>query len=172
MGRLQRFGDHIDTDAIIPGEFCHLTRLDELGEHAFHHVRPDFSRRAQQGQNIIVAGEGWGTGSSREQAVWALLGAGIKAVVAKSYAFIHKRNLVNEALPYLVVRDESFYALAVEGDELSIDLAAGEVTHLASGRAFKAEKPSPIVSALQRQGDLVPAIKNLGPQVFEALGSA
>jgi aconitate hydratase/homoaconitate hydratase len=172
MGRLQRFGDHIDTDAIIPGEFCHLTRLDELGEHAFHHVRPDFSRRAQQGQNIIVAGEGWGTGSSREQAVWALLGAGIKAVVAKSYAFIHKRNLVNEALPYLVVRDESFYALAVEGDELSIDLAAGEVTHLASGRAFKAEKPSPIVSALQRQGGLVPAIKNLGPQVFEALGSA
>jgi aconitate hydratase/homoaconitate hydratase len=172
LGKVQRFGDHIDTDAIIPGEFCHLTSLEQLGEHAFHHVRPEFSRRAQQGQNIVVAGEGWGTGSSREQAVWALLGAGIKAVVAKSYAFIHKRNLVNEALPYLVVRDESFYALAGEGDELSIDLAAGEVTHRPSGRAFKAEKPSPIVSALQRQGGLVPAIKNLGPQVFEALGSA
>jgi aconitate hydratase/homoaconitate hydratase len=171
-GKVQRFGDHIDTDAIIPGEFCHLTSLEQLGEHAFHHVRPEFSRRAQQGQTIVVAGEGWGSGSSREQAVWALLGAGIKAVVAKSYAFIHKRNLVNEALPYLVVRDESFYALAGEGDELSIDLAAGEVTHRPSRRAFKAEKPSPIVSALQRQGGLVPAIKNLGPQVFEALGSA
>jgi len=135
-------------------------------------VRPEFARRAQQGQNIVVAGEGWGSGSSREQAVWALIGAGIQAVVAKSYAFIHKRNLVNEALPYLVVRDDSFYSLANEGDELSINLGAGEVTHLPSGRRFKAEKPSPIVQALQQQGGLVPAIKSLGPQVFEALGSA
>jgi 3-isopropylmalate dehydratase small subunit len=170
-GLVQRFGDHVDTDAIIPGEFCHLTKLEELGQHAFHHVRPEFVRRAQQGQNIVVAGEGWGSGSSREQAVWALIGAGIQAVVAKSYAFIHKRNLVNEALPYLVVRDESFYSLAGEGDELSINLAAGEVTHVPSGRRFKAEKPSPIVQALQRQGGLVPAIKRLGPQVFEALGT-
>ncbi len=170
-GRVQRFGDHVDTDAIIPGEFCHLTKLEELGEHAFHHVRPEFHRRAREGQSIVVAGEGWGSGSSREQAVWALIGAGIKAVVAKSYAFIHKRNLVNEALPYLVVRDEAFHSLAREGDELSIDLAAGEVTHLLSGRSFKAEKPSPIVRALQQQGGLVPAIKNLGPGVFEALGT-
>lgn len=171
-GRVQRFGDHVDTDAIIPGEFCHLTKLEELGDRAFHHVRPEFAKRAQQGQNIVVAGEGWGSGSSREQAVWALIGAGIQAVVAKSYAFIHKRNLVNEALPYLVVRDDSFYALASEGDELSINLGAGEVIHLPSGRRFKAEKPSPIVQALQQQGGLVPAIKSLGPQVFEALGTA
>jgi aconitate hydratase/homoaconitate hydratase len=170
-GGVQLFGDHVDTDAIIPGEFCHLTKLEELGEHAFHHVRPEFHRRAAEGQTIIVAGEGWGSGSSREQAVWALIGAGIKAVVAKSYAFIHKRNLVNEALPYLVVRDEAFHSLACEGDELSIDLAAGEVTHLPSGRSFKAETPSPIVRALQQQGGLVPAIKNLGPRVFEALGT-
>ena len=60
-----------------------------------------FAGRARAGQSIVVAGEGWGSGSSREQAVWALLGAGIQAVVARSYAFIHKRNLVNEALPYL-----------------------------------------------------------------------
>jgi aconitate hydratase/homoaconitate hydratase len=104
--------------------------------------------------------------------VWALIGAGIQAVVAKSYAFIHKRNLVNEALPYLVVREESFYLLAAEGDELAIDLALGEVTHLASQRKFRAEAPSPIVRALQQLGGLVPAIKQLGPKVFESLGSA
>ena len=171
-GQVQRFGDHVDTDAIIPGEFCHLTGLEELGSHAFQHVRPEFFQRAQGGRTIIVAGHGWGSGSSREQAVWALIGAGIKAVIAKSYAFIHKRNLVNEALPYLVIRDDSFYELAQESDEVSVDLGAGAVTHVKSGRTFPAEKPSAIVQALQRQGGLVPAIKALGPRVFESLGTA
>ncbi len=107
-GRVQRFGDSVDTDAIIPGEFCHLTNLEELGEKAFYYVRPEFGERARAGANIVVAGEGWGSGSSREHAVWALQGVGIQAVIAKSYAFIHKRNLVNEALPYLVVTDPAF----------------------------------------------------------------
>ena len=171
-GRVQQFGDHVDTDAIIPGEFCHLTQLPELGARAFHHVRPQFHPRAQQGQTIVVAGEGWGSGSSREQAVWALIGAGIQAVIAKSYAFIHKRNLVNEALAYLVVEDPLFFDLAKENDELSIELGSGEVTHIPTGRVFKAQRPSPIVRALQKEGGLVPAIKKHGPGVFDALGTA
>jgi 3-isopropylmalate dehydratase small subunit len=169
LGRVQRFGDNVDTDAIIPGEFCHLTRLEEIGAHAFQHVRPAFVSRAREGRTIVVAGEGWGSGSSREHAVWALLGAGVQAVVAKSYAFIHKRNLVNEALPYLAVRDEEFYTLAQEDDELELELARGEVRHLASGRVFSAECPSPIVRALQLEGGLVPAIQRHGSKVFEAL---
>ncbi len=171
-GRVQRFADHVDTDAIIPGEFCHLTQLTELGAKAFAHVRPQFQALAQAGQTVVVAGEGWGSGSSREQAVWALLGAGIQAVIARSYAFIHKRNLVNEALPYLVITDDRFYELAQEDAPLSIELATGEVTHLPSGQRFKAERPSPIVRALQTEGGLVPAIKRHGPRVFEALGNA
>jgi aconitate hydratase/homoaconitate hydratase len=168
-GRVQRFADHIDTDAIIPGQFCHLTELTELGAKAFHFVRPEFAARAAAGQSFVVAGEGWGSGSSREQAVWALMGAGITAVIAKSYAFIHKRNLVNEALPYLVVKDEAFYALATENAELSVDLGQGTVTHVASGKVFRAEAPSAIVQALQREGGLVPAVKRHGKAVFEAL---
>jgi aconitate hydratase/homoaconitate hydratase len=93
-------------------------------------------------------------------------------VIAKSYAFIHKRNLVNEALPYLVVRDERFYELTRENDELSVDLGSGKVTHLGSGQSFEAEVPSPIVQALHKEGGLVPAIKRLGADVFEALGVA
>ncbi len=170
-GNVQRFGDHIDTDAIIPGQFCHLTQLEELGQKAFAFVRPEFPARAASGQTIIVAGHGWGSGSSREQAVWALIGAGIQAVIAQSYAFIHKRNLVNEALPYLVISDPDFYALSKEGEGLRVDLAKGQVTHVASGRAFKAERPSPIVQALQREGGLVPAIKRHGKNVFEALSA-
>ena len=171
-GRAQRFSDNVDTDAIIPGEFCHLTNLEELGSHAFHHVRPEFPARVRQGRTVVVAGVGWGSGSSREQAVWALRGAGVQAVVAKSYAFIHKRNLVNDALPYLVVADPRFHDLAQEDAELSIDLGQGTVTHLASGQTFRAERPSPIVQALQREGGLVPAIRHHGPKVFDALGGA
>jgi aconitate hydratase/homoaconitate hydratase len=169
--RVQRFGDAVDTDAIIPGEFCHLTNLAALGEKCFHYVRPEFAERAKAGATIVVAGEGWGSGSSREHAVWALQGAGIQAVIAKSYAFIHKRNLVNEALPYLVIRDEDFYDLAQEGAELEIDLASGSVRHAASGRTFQGQVPSPMIQALTAEGGLVPAIQRHGKEVFAALSA-
>ncbi len=170
-GKVQRFGDNVDTDAIIPGAFCHLVKLEELGQKAFHHVRPEFYQRAQAGQTIVVGGEGWGSGSSREQAVWALKGAGIQAVVARSFAFIHKRNLVNEALPFLLVTDDAFYELAQEGAELSVDLASNEVKHLPSGKTFRATPPSAVISVLRREGGLVDAIKHRGPKVFEALAA-
>lgn len=168
-GRVQKFGDHVDTDAIIPGEFCHFTKLEELGSHAFFHVRPEFPARAKAGRTIVVAGDGWGSGSSREQAVLALKGANIQLVIAKSYAFIHKRNLVNEAVAYLTVKDEEFHRLATEDAELEVDLAAGRVTHVASGKTFSATAPTPMVLALQREGGLVPAIQHHGPKVFEVL---
>ena len=171
-GRVQRFGDNVDTDAIIPGQFCHLTELTDLGDKAFHFVRPEFGARVREGRTIIVADEGWGSGSSREQAVWALQGAGIAAVIAKSFAFIHKRNLVNEALPYLVVADAEFYALAAEDAALEIDLAAGTVRHVESGRSFAARGGSPMILALQREGGLVSAIKHHGPSVFSDIAAS
>jgi aconitate hydratase/homoaconitate hydratase len=168
-GHVQRFGDNVDTDAIIPGEFCHLKTEAELGAHAFHHVRPEFRDRAKEGRTIVVAGDGWGSGSSREQAVLALKGAGVTAVVARSYAFIHKRNLVNEAVPYLIVTTPAFYELAGEDSEVEVDLANGRVTHVASGQSFAAVTPSPIVQALQKEGGIVPAIQHHGAGVFTAL---
>ncbi|WP_373044507.1 aconitase family protein [Vulgatibacter sp.] len=170
-GGVQRFGDSVDTDAIIPGDFCHLTDLAEIGAKCFHFVRPEFVGRAKEGRNVIVAGEGWGSGSSREHAVWALKGAGVQAVIAKSYAFIHKRNLVNEALPYLVVKDEAFYELAGEGEEIAVDLAGGTVTHVGSGRSFAAQPLAQVVQALAREGGLVPAIQRHGNRVFSVLSA-
>ena len=167
--RIQRFGDNVDTDAIIPGQFCHLTALPELGAKAFHFVRPDFVQKAAGGARVVVAGEGWGSGSSREQAVLALKGAGVQAIVAKSYAFIHKRNLVNEALPFLVVHDAEFYELAKEGEEIEVDLAQGRVR--IAGRSFAAEEPSKIIQALVGEGGIVPAIQHHGTTVFEKLTS-
>jgi len=165
--RIQRFGDNVDTDAIIPGQFCHLTSLPELGAKAFHFVRPDFAQKARDGARVVVAGEGWGSGSSREQAVLALKGAGVLAIVAKSYAFIHKRNLVNEALPFLVVREARFYELAEEGGEIELDLARGVAS--VAGQEFRAEEPSKIIQALVGEGGIVPAIQHHGRTVFETL---
>lgn len=167
IGRVQRFGDNIDTDAIIPGQFCHLTKTEELGEKCFHFVRPEFVARVREGRTIVVAEEGWGSGSSREQAVWALQGAGVRAVIAKSFAFIHKRNLVNEALPYLVVSDPAFYELATEDAEVSIDLARSTVT--VGGKSFAARGTTPMIQALTREGGLVPAIQRHGQKVFTTL---
>ena len=62
--------DDVSTDAIIPGEFCHLTASDEIGRAAFHYVRPDFGERIGRGETILVAGDGWGSGSSREHAAF------------------------------------------------------------------------------------------------------
>lgn len=170
-GRVQRFGDAVDTDAIIPGEFCHLTDLAALGEKCFHYVRPEFHARARAGATIVVAEEGWGSGSSREHAVWALQGAGIQAIIARSYAFIHKRNLINEALPYLIVTDPAFYELAGEGAELEVDLASGVVREVASGAEFQAQVATPMIQALTAAGGLVPAIQRHGKEVFAALGA-
>jgi aconitate hydratase/homoaconitate hydratase len=167
--RVQRFGDNVDTDAIIPGAFCHLTKLEDLGAKAFAVVRPDFPAKAAAGARVVVAGEGWGSGSSREQAVLALKGAGIACVIAKSYAFIHKRNLVNEAVPFLLVKDPAFYEAAGEGVEVEVDLFAGRVG--VAGAWFQAQPPSKIIRALGAEGGIVPAIQRNGVGVFEKLVS-
>ncbi len=166
-GQVHLFGDHIDTDAIIPGEFCHLVDLEPLGEHCFHYVAPGFKDRVTAGQSVVVAGEAWGSGSSREQAVWALKGAGVQIVIARSFAFIHKRNLVNEAVPHVVLDDDDFHALAEDGAVVEVDLASGQVR--VGGRVFQAETPSRMVQALAASGGIVPAILDHGDSVFERL---
>ena len=165
--RVQRFGDHIDTDAIIPGEFCHLTDLTELGERCFHYVAPGFAERARAGRSVIVGGEAWGSGSSREHAVWALKGAGVQLIIAKSYAFIHKRNLVNEALPYLELNDDAFYELAQDDVEIRANLSTGEVW--IGEQRFQAEPPTPMIRRLGEEGGIVAAIRNHGDQAFAYL---
>jgi len=151
------FGDHVDTDAIIPGEFCHLSDLKEIGEKAFYHVRPDFLSRVRAGEDIIVAGEGWGSGSSREHAAWALKGAGVKAVIAKSFAYIHKRNLVNEAIPFLILGDESFHQEVVDGAPLVVDLEEGTVS--LDGVTYQGESLPRVMTEIMADRGIVASVK-------------
>jgi aconitate hydratase/homoaconitate hydratase len=166
-GKIQTFGDHVDTDAMIPGEFCHLTDPAEIGRVAFHYVRPDFGERLARGEDVIVAGEGWGSGSSREHAVWALKYAGVKAVIAKSYAFIHKRNLVNEAVPYFLLDDPEFHAAVRDGLEITVRSDDGVVR--VDGREWKAVAPAAIASRIQDAGGIVPAVRRHGKETFDVL---
>ncbi len=119
LSKAWKFGDDVDTDAIIPGRFLIINDPKELAKHAFEGVRPDF--RPSPG-DVVVAGENFGCGSSREHAPLALKGAGIKCVIAKSFARIFFRNSINIGLPMLECKDADRIAdgdiLEVEGDTI------------------------------------------------------
>ncbi|HTX44194.1 MAG TPA: 3-isopropylmalate dehydratase small subunit [Methanocella sp.] len=119
LSRAWKFGNDIDTDAIIPGRFLIINDAKELAKHAFEGVRPDF--KPAEG-DVVVAGENFGCGSSREHAPLALKGAGIKCVIAKSFARIFFRNSINIGLPMLECGDADRISdgdiLEVEGDKI------------------------------------------------------
>jgi len=102
--RVWKFADNIDTDAIIPGRFLTIYDEKELAQHAFEGTRDDFARLARDG-DVIVAGRNFGCGSSREHAPLALKGAGIKVILAQSFARIFFRNAINVGLLPLVCPD-------------------------------------------------------------------
>lgn len=104
--RVWKFGNDIDTDAIIPGRFLTINDEKELAQHAFEGTRDDFAKLAQEG-DVIVAGRNFGCGSSREHAPLALKGAGVRYIIAQSFARIFFRNAINVGLLPLVCRDTS-----------------------------------------------------------------
>ena len=106
VGNIQRFGDNVDTDSIIPTDKCHShLSTEEVARGAFCYTRPKFYERTQAGATIIVAEKSFGCGSSREQAPKALIWAGIRVVIAKSFAFIYQRNQVNTGLLGIKLQD-------------------------------------------------------------------
>ncbi|ORZ31677.1 putative 3-isopropylmalate dehydratase large subunit [Catenaria anguillulae PL171] len=136
-GKVQAVGDHVDTDQIIPAQFMPGVSDEDLGTHCFQYFRPEFRERAANGHTIVVAGHGFGSGSSREEAPRALKGCGIRAVIAKGFAFIYGRNQYNMALLGVIVRDDKFYELAQNGADVSIDVPRRVVT--VDGREFPFE---------------------------------
>ena len=124
QGRVWTFGDHVDTDLIIPARYLNVSDKEELARHCFADLRPGFVKEARPG-DIVVAGLNFGCGSSREQAPLAIKYAGISAVLAQSFARIFYRNAINVGLPVLECLDADKIK---EGDALSVDLAQGIIT--------------------------------------------
>ena len=123
MSRIWRFGDSINTDDILPGKYApFMVGEDVFQNYAFAHLRPDFAKYVKAG-DIIIAGNNWGLGSSREYAPRALKKLQIAAVIAKSFARIHYRNLLNLGIPTFI--SDQAYQLFEDGDEVSFNLEQG-----------------------------------------------
>ena len=117
-------GDFIDTDALVPAEIMSQPDIttEALGEYCLMHTHPHFRQCVKDGQNIVMAGEAFGCGSSREEAVPALQGAGVQCVIAKSFAFIYGRNHPNLGLLGIEMRDSKFWDQVVDGKQIRVDL--------------------------------------------------
>jgi 3-isopropylmalate/(R)-2-methylmalate dehydratase small subunit len=132
-GRAWKFGDDIDTDAIIPGRYLVINDPRELAAHLFEGVRPEMAGKVRQG-DYVVAGENFGCGSSREHAPLALKGAGVKAVVARSFARIFFRNSINIGLPLFICSEVDKIA---DGAKIVVDLAGGVIFNQSRNESYK-----------------------------------
>lgn len=122
--------DHVNTDEIIPARYLNTDDEQELARHCMEDLDKDFVAKAGQG-DVIVAGEDFGCGSSREHAVWAIRGAKVQAVIAKSFARIFYRNAINCGF-YLIESDEAVDKIN-DGDEIEIDYDAGLIKDATRG---------------------------------------
>ena len=138
--RAVKFGDNVDTDVILPGKYLALTDPTELGEHAMEGLSPGFASKFVGGA-VIVAGENYGQGSSREHAAIALKAAGVRCVVAESFARIFYRNAINIGLP--AVECPGISTQVADGDQVSVDLEQGQITNLTTGTTASTE-PIPL----------------------------
>lgn len=157
-GKAFKFGDSISTDHIIPGRYAHLrSNLPELAKHVMEDADPNFVKKVQEG-DFIVGGINFGLGSSREHAPLVIKMAGVKAILAKSVARIFFRNAINLGLPVLICDTDKIN----EGDELEIDMPAGQIRDLSNGNTLTF---SPIPEAMLKildEGGLLPYIKKYG----------
>jgi 3-isopropylmalate/(R)-2-methylmalate dehydratase small subunit len=155
-GRVWKFGDNIDTDVLAPGIYMKAP-LAELAKHCLEAVDPSFAAKVQPG-DIVVAGNGFGIGSSREQAAEALKQLGVGAVLAKSFARIFYRNALNLGVAALFC---DFTDELSAGDSLKIDPEAGTVENLTTGKTYKTEPIPGHLMAMIRAGGLMPHLKAL-----------
>jgi 3-isopropylmalate dehydratase small subunit len=133
VGRVFKFGDNVNSDIIIPGRYLIYIEPAELAKHAFEMLGAEFPEKLRK-YDILVAGRNFGCGSAREQASTAIKGLGIRAVVAASFARTFYRNAINDGLT--IVECPEVVAAVSEGDQLSIDLVNGVITHADRGYPF------------------------------------
>lgn len=151
-GKVWKFGDNIDTDAIIPARYLNTSDPGELAKHCMEDADPSFIVKMKPG-DIIVGGENFGCGSSREHAPIAIKAAGISCVVAKSFARIFYRNAFNMGLPIFESR-KLFEAIA-EGREITLDSTKGTITIDGVDQKFQISPIPPFMEQLIADGGLM-----------------
>ncbi|MBU2919586.1 3-isopropylmalate dehydratase small subunit [Psychrosphaera sp. F3M07] len=155
LGNAWVYGDNIDTDLLAPGAYMKST-LSELAAHCLEAIDTDFASQVNKG-DVIVAGDAFGIGSSREQAAQALVELGVAAVIAKSFARIFYRNALNLGLPVLFCPDLEGIE---KGDVIAVDPIKGVVENKTKGQVFTCEPIPAELMAIVNAGGLMPFLKN------------
>lgn len=157
-GRVFVFGPNIDTDLLAPGAYM-KGPIELLAQHCLEAIAPNFASAVRPG-DIVMAGSGFGMGSSREQAAQALKILGVGCVLASGFAGIFYRNAINLGLPALEFDAPDF---ASEGDELEVDLAQGQVRNLTRGTHASAIPVPEFLRVILADGGLMPHLaKRMG----------
>ena len=150
-GKVWNFGANIDTDVIIAARYLNSSDPEHLAKYVMEDADPDFPKKLQRG-DIIVAGENFGCGSSREHAPIALKAAGVAAVIAPSFARIFYRNAFNMGLPIFELPE----SLEIkEGDIISVNLDNGEITNKTTSKTYKFIPIPPFMQELIAAGGLI-----------------
>jgi len=149
-GRATKYGDDVDTDVIIPAKYLIHTDPKQLAMHAMEGIDPDFGSKIRT-NSIIVAGKNFGCGSSREHAPIALKEAGVKAIVAESFARIFFRNSIDLGMP--VVECKNISSFVEEGDTLDIDLRKGTIINSTKNVNLECTKyPAKLLEVVEKGG--------------------
>ncbi len=157
MGKAWKFGENLNTDEIIPARYNLTIEPKELAKNVFCEIYPDYAKFVKPG-DVVVAGNNFGCGSSREHAPVAIKGSGAACVIAASYARIFFRNAINIGLPIL----ESPEAAAgiSDGDEVEVDPASGQIRDLTTGESYQARPLPAFVLKIAEAGGIVNFLKD------------
>lgn len=150
--RAIKYGDNVDTDVIIPARYLNTTDDRELASHCFEGLDKDFKEKVKE-RKIIVAGNNFGCGSSREHAPMSIKASGVKAVIAVSFARIFFRNAINIGLPVIASSQASDFIQ--DGDELEIDLSEGKIKDITGDKIFNINPLPEFIQGIIRNGGYV-----------------
>lgn len=156
-GKVFKYGDSVDTDVILPARYLALYLPDDLAKHCMEDIDAGFASVVKPG-DIIVAGDNFGCGSSREHATAAIKGAGVACVVAKSFARIFYRNAINIGLPIFELPETVEETTA--GDDMEVDLRKGEIRNLSTGKTYHSGSFPNFIQAIIDAGGLLASIGN------------
>jgi 3-isopropylmalate/(R)-2-methylmalate dehydratase small subunit len=156
-GRVRKFGDNVDTDAIAPGPTLQFP-VEEMKKHAFSPLHPEFYKTVKEG-DVIVAGSNFGCGSSREQATMVVKELGFRFIVCDSMARIYLRNCIG--LGIYPILSNGVSRMFNEGDGIEIDVQRGEVKNVRTGKTASFEPLSGTPLRILNEGGVMPILKKI-----------
>ena len=157
QGKVHKYGDHVDTDVIIPARYLNSSDPKDLAAHCMEDIDKEFVNNVKEG-DIIVAGVNFGCGSSREHAPLAIKAAGVSCVIAKNFARIFYRNSINIGLP-IIECPEAAKAINA-GDDVEVDFDSGVITDKTTGQSFKGQAFPEFMQKIIKAEGLVNYINN------------